>query len=917
MVGFRLIPVSRSEEHSIVIGTTLGHYRILAKLGAGGMGEVYAAEDTKLQRRVALKLLAPDVAADADRLQRFQREARAIAALTHPNIVTLYSVEEVDGVQFLTMELVEGETLGNCIPEGGLPLERLLKIAVPLVDAVAAAHEHGIVHRDLKPANIMLASDGRVKVLDFGLAKLKPPVSATGTTVVATESLTGQHTILGTAAYMSPEQAEGRSVDHRSDIFSLGVILYELACGRRPFSGDSAFSVISSILKDAPPPLSSVKRDVTPALERIVTKALAKNPADRYQRACELGDALREVQEQTASLRVVSDLVRAVARSRWTPRMALASGLVAVVAGATWYWFAARDGTGSRGQPAPSRFRTARLTVYPGVEQYPSLLPDGKWVLYAGHEDGNRDVYLLNTSGQNPINLTADSPADDDEPAASPDGERIAFRSSREGGGIFVMGRTGERVQRVTPRDVAAAFNPTWSPDGTEIAYTTEDVQLRPLNWEKSDSELWVANVATGAQRKIDVLDAVQASWSPHGHRIAYVSRRQQVGSDASADMRFMDIHTIPARGGEPLPVTSDREADWCPVWSPDGAYLYFASNRGGSMNLWRIPIDEASGKRLGDPEPLITPAPFLAHPSISADGRLVAYVAKVETANIQKIALDVASATVQGEPTWVTTGSQAWANPDPTRDGRWIVAYTAEQPEGDLYIMSADGASRRQLTTEPKVIDRLPRWSPDQTWVAFFSDRSGSLAVWKIRSDGSGLQQLGGVNTVYPVWSPDGTRLAVNAHAGSGGGEDRVTLVIDANRAWQAQTPLELPRPKKSLQPFSAQDWSPDGTRLAGQTGMTGGAMGIVTYSFASRAYERLTDFGEWPVWLPDSRHVLFVTGGNEYWVVDTQTKQKRAVFSVAQDRLGPARLTRDGRVAFFTRRVTEADIYLLTFEE
>ena len=335
-----------------MIGTTLGHYRVLEKLGEGGMGEVYAAEDAKLQRRVALKLLPPELAADPERLQRFQREARAIAALNHPNVVTIYSVEEADGVQFLTMELVEGKTLGDLIPEGGLPLEELLRLAVPLVEAVAFAHQHGIVHRDLKPANVMLAADGRLKVLDFGLAKLKPEVAATDTTCLATPSLTRQHTIVGTAAYMSPEQAEGRHVDQRSDIFSLGVVLYEMACGRRPFAGDTAVSLISAIIKDTPARLSDVKRSVPPSLDRIVTKALAKDPAARYQHALELRDDLQQVQAQTVSARVVSNLVRAVARSRWTRRLALAAGLVAVAGGGAWYLLAGRDAGGKR---TPSR----------------------------------------------------------------------------------------------------------------------------------------------------------------------------------------------------------------------------------------------------------------------------------------------------------------------------------------------------------------------------------------------------------------------------------------------------------------------------------------------------------------------------------------------------------------------------------
>jgi Tol biopolymer transport system component len=895
-----------------MIGTTLQHYRIVAKLGEGGMGEVYAAEDSKLQRRVALKLLPPDMATDPERLQRFQREARAIAALNHPNVVTIYSVEEADGVRFLTMELVEGKTLGELIPGEGLPLEELLRLAVPLVDAVAAAHEQGIVHRDLKPANVMLAHDGRLKVLDFGLAKLRPAVSMTATTYLATQSLTSPQTIVGTAAYMSPEQAEGRPVDQRSDIFSLGVMLYEMACGRRPFAGDTAFSLISSIIKDTPLPLSEVRRDIPPALERIVTKALAKDPAQRYQNAFELGHDLREVQQPSAAGRLVRGLVRTVTRSRRV-RFAAAAVLVVIAAAITWYFAAGRNRASPRAAPTTLHFRATRLTAQPGVEQFPSLLPDGKWVLYSGEESGNRDIYLLSTSGQNPINLTADSPADDDEPAASPDGERIAFRSSRDGGGIFVMGRTGEGVRRVTPTSVSAVFNPSWSPDGAEIAYTTENVQLTPMNGE-GVSELWIVNVSTGRQRKLDVSDAIQAVWSPHSRRIAFVSRQQLLGgSGGSANLGWMKIRTVPVGGGPAVLATSGKAADWSPVWAPDGTHLYFVSDRGGSMNLWRVAIDEASGKPLGEPEPITTPAPFVAHPSVSADGQRIAYAAVSQTQNIQRLPLDPATLSVKGEPSWVTTGSRLWANPDPTPDGEWVVFYSRDQPEGDLYVCRPDGTGLRQLTSDAAG-DRVPRWSPDGTWVAFFSERGGQLYIWKIRgADGSNLQQVTDPGTV-PVWSPDSKRLATARTFPS---DDRTTMVFDANRRAGEQSPERLPAPSEALREFVPISWSPDGAQLAGQVGFSDrGGAGIVLYSFASRAYERLTDFGEWPAWFNDSRRILFVNKGNEFWVVDARTKQTRKIYSTTRDVLGPPRMTSDGRSIFFSRRVTESDIYLLTFE-
>ena len=290
-----------------MIGTTLSHYRITATLGIGGMGEVYHAEDTKLGRRVALKVLPSEMAANPERLERFQREAKVVASLNHPNIVTIYSVEEADGLQFLTMELVEGNDLERLLPETGFPLSEIFEIAVPLADALATAHERGIVHRDLKPANVMLTKEGRVKILEFGRAKLgldsSLPLGDHDETALApgSSNLTGDGTILGTAPYMPPEQLEGLPVDHRADIFSVGVLLYELATGRRPFEGTSSIALASSILRDNPPPISEIKRDLPRHFARIVETCLEKDPEQRYQTAKDLRNALQSLRRETES----------------------------------------------------------------------------------------------------------------------------------------------------------------------------------------------------------------------------------------------------------------------------------------------------------------------------------------------------------------------------------------------------------------------------------------------------------------------------------------------------------------------------------------------------------------------------------------------------------------------------------------
>ncbi len=881
-----------------MVGSYLLHYRIVRPLGSGGMGEVYAAEDTKLHRRVALKTLPSSLAADPERLSRLRREAQAVAALNHPGIVTLYSVEEDHGVHFLTMELVEGQTLAALVRRGGMPLRELLRVALPLAEAVAAAHAQGVVHRDLKPSNVMLAADGRLKVLDFGLAKLRPRAEGTSGEPTITGRLTGAHEVFGTPAYMSPEQAEGRDTDTRCDVFSLGVLLYELATGVRPFRGDSSLAVLSSILKDTPEPLTRARPDLPGDLDRIVRRCLAKDPARRYGSAADLRVELEDLEAAITTAQSAPTLrLTAAARPRWRRAAAWSAAALAVVAGySVWRAVRARSEVAA----APPRARFSQLTSQPAAELFPSLSPDGKWIVYAGEGEGHRDVYLQSTSGQKPIDLTPDSPADDEQPAFSPDGERIAFRSGRDGGGIFVMGRTGEAVRRLT-RD---GYNPAWSPDGREIAYTTLRMELRPQNAD-GRSELWAVSAdGAGAPRKIFDGDATLPAWSPHGARIAF-SQRLRPNQNIS-------ILSVPAAGGPPAPLFAGADLSWNPIWSPDGRWVYFASGRGGSMNLWRVGVDETTGRPLGEPQPVATPATFAAHPTISADGRRLAYASILETQNVQRLAFDPVAGSPIGDPVNVTTGTRRWSSPDPSPDGAWVVFYSQVQPEGDLYVARADGTGLRQLTGDPAV-DRVPRWSPDGEWIAYFSDRSGQLQAWKVRADGSDQRQLTRTEEwAYAAWSSDASRLAIARVAGNraNSGWDRFALIDAA----QPTDPPPLVKVDVPGLEFTPNDWSRDGRRLVGQTGSA--RPGIVVYDLPAGRFRKVADIGEWPVWLPDGQRVLFVSRGREFHVLDTRTGEDRLVFQVSRDTLGPPRLTLDGRAAFFSRRVTEADVWLADLE-
>jgi serine/threonine protein kinase/lipoprotein NlpI len=301
-------------------GTRIGSYEILGPLGVGGMGEVYRALDTRLGREIAIKVLPADVASSPDRLARFEREARTVAGLNHPNIVVLHTVEDVDGVRFLTMELVEGQTLSTVVSPGGLPLSKLLELAIPLTDALVAAHEKGVIHRDLKPGNVMVTREGRVKVLDFGLAKMMgadaPVAKEAGFTITADGPISGEGHVVGTVPYMSPEQLRGEAVDARSDLFSVGIILYELASGRRPFEGETSIDVSHAILRDTPEPMSRVRSDLPPDLERIVSRCLEKNPRERIQSALDVNNELRrlrKVLERGETEKPASDKVASIA----------------------------------------------------------------------------------------------------------------------------------------------------------------------------------------------------------------------------------------------------------------------------------------------------------------------------------------------------------------------------------------------------------------------------------------------------------------------------------------------------------------------------------------------------------------------------------------------------------------------------
>lgn len=885
----------------MIIGSSLAHYTIVRKLGSGGMGEVYLAHDTRLGREVALKVLLADVAADPDRRARLEREARAVATLSHPNIVTVHSIEHAGDLHFITMELVAGKALSAIIPRDGLPLKQFFALALPLTDAVGAAHERGVTHRDLKPENVMVGDDGRVKVLDFGLAKIRPGFidGAAETATISAQGRTLQGQIIGTTAYMSPEQAEGKVLDHRSDIFSLGILLHEMITGRRPFGGASHASIVSSILRDVPPPITKMNPELPARLGRIVQRCLEKEPSRRYQSAVDLRNDLSELEEDVRSGLRDAMAARATARPGRSLNGGAITGIVAVLAmaaaGAYWLLGASDDATSRLEALGETAFD--QLTHLSGEELFPSLSPDGRVIVYVSAAQGNLDIYAQRVGGENPINLTRDAQADDSQPAFSPDGEHVAFRSERDGGGIFVMGATGE-----SPRLVANfGYHPAWSPDGQQLVCMTQSVTDPSSRF--TTSQLWVITPATGERRLLSEGDAAQPHWSPKGHRIAYWARTAEAGAG--------DIFTIPAQGGgSPVAVTSDAPLDWNPVWSGDGRHLYFASNRGGSMNLWRIGIDEVTGRPRGRPQAVTTGGGTSdQHLSISSDGKRIAYVSRVETMNMRRVSFDPATGTAKGSPEWVIRGSRAVVEPEPSPDGMRLAFSTAGTSQ-DIVIGNADGTAE-QLLTDDAFKDRGPRWSPDGRRIAFYSDRTGQNEIWTINRDGTGRQQLTrSPGAHYPVWSPDGLRMAYSTHSPNG------AFIFDLVRPWDQQTPTPLPAITDTTQTFEIWSWSPDGRRLAGQKHLADlSHAGIGIHEIGSKEIQWLTDFGEWPVWLRDSRRLLFSHRG-KLSLLDTVSGRHYEVLSLPQPTLGAVGLSTDDRTIYFTAMAAEADVWLMTIK-
>lgn len=879
-----------------LIGKEFGTYKIEKPIGAGGMGEVYLAHDDKLNRKVALKILPAEFVTDPERIKRFEREARMISALNHPFIVTIYDVgSAADGVNYIATEYVEGETVRDLINRGA-DLKQTLSIISQTCEALAAAHKAGIVHRDIKPENIMIRPDGFVKVLDFGLAKLSDQTDFQQNL----SNYTMKGIIIGTPAYMSPAQVSAEKIDHRTDLWSIGVCLYEMLTGKNPFKGESRQATFQKILLEDPPLVSASNPALPAGLEAILSKALEKDADVSYQTASDFNADLKRVRREIDSSPSLGNGSSTQIRTEKNAKtrksyFVYAAGVVLLAASGLGIWsFASRQKLTNAIDW--SKATNIQLTDQPGTEYFPALAPDGKSFVYASDALGNFDLYIQRVGSKKASNLTPDSPANDTQPAFSPDGEKIAFRSEREPKGIYVMGAAGENLRRVAD----FGYHPSWSPDGQELVVSTFGLSAPSVRMGR-DNKLLIINVQSGARRELINEEAAFPAWSPNGKRIAYWYYAKGAGR--------RDIATIAARGGDPVVITKDfATSNWNPVWSPDGQFLYFVSDKNGNLNFWRVAIDEATGAVLSPPEPVVAPSKYSRHLGFSRDGKRMIYVQTDNQSNIQAIGFDAKTEKIIGEPFWITRGEREVIRAELSPDGRQFVMRQVRRTKDDIVTVNRDGSDWRDITNDAP-FDRYPRWAPDGKQIAFASDRNINTEIWTSDPDGSNLRQItfqynSEFGSSFPTWSPDGRSIIYTNNS--------QPFLVDLTKSWSDQQAPQKVLPPEINTDFIVWDWSPDGKKLIGT--LPDGARTIAMYSFETGRLERVVENvdDKVPSWLPDSRQIIFETD-NKFFITDTETKKTREIFSRQPENIRAPFVSRDGRLLYYTVYLNESNIWLL----
>jgi serine/threonine protein kinase len=790
-------------------GTHVGPYEITGIIGAGGMGEVYRARDPRLRRDVAIKVLSSAAPYDVDRLGRFEQEACAAAALNHPNILTVHEIGSGEGSPYVVSELLDGETLRAKLEHGPLPLRIAIEYAMQMLNGLAAAHQKGIIHRDLKPDNLFVTTDDRVKILDFGLAKLVQP-DMTGQSAAALPTRPPETTpgmILGTIGYMSPEQVRGQQVDQRSDLFNVGAILHEMVSGEQPFKGGSAADVMSAILHAEPTDLSTTGR-VPPALDRIIRHCLVKDAAQRFQSARDVAFALEGLSDTSAA---------AVAtRSRPVPsrKPVVAAAALALLIAAAWLSFSFFR---SRQSPVPVVENVARVTHEPGFSEWPTWSPDGRMFAFSSNKNGNFDIYLARAgAGQEVVNVTRDS-SDSVQPAFSPDGASIAFvstRSSRRpltkigtyagqgfrsyGGDIWVTPVLGGQPRRLAPD----GNFPAWHPDGRSIAYVSGDESQRSILSVSADG---------GSPRPLLAPDA--SNWEIV--RLAYVPGGRWISFETGEGLIFL----MPAGGGTPKQLLRGRAH----TWAASGRRLYYLHVGGTASKIEAADVTEASdGLTISTVAIVGTNTAPIQQLAMAPDGGTLLVADIQESLSLTRLALTPAGDDVVAQEETLDSGQVRNRYPTVSPNGGRILFGSNRFGLQDLWTIDVVTGQRHRVE-----LPRVPYEGATGCWlsdsqVVVMTVEKGANTFWRVALDGSETEQLvppgeGGpavsTGSFACAVSPDGKTFLYHRLVGN---FTQIKLLDVASRRERMLT-------SSPSQKYDAT-WSPDGRWIAFATNSDGG---------------------------------------------------------------------------------------------
>lgn len=706
-------------------GEKLGHYQILEKLGEGGMGVVYKARDTHLDRFVALKILPPDRVSDPERRRRFVQEAKAASALNHPNIVVIYDIASERGIDYIAMEFIDGKPLDQLIPRNGMRLHDALRIAIPVADALAKAHSAGITHRDLKPSNVMVDKDGRAKLLDFGLAKLtdRSETSAEDATLTDPKN-TADGAILGTVAYMSPEQAEGKKIDSRSDIFAFGTLLYEMVSGHRAFEGDTPASTLGAVIHKDPKPLTELAPVTPRELERIVNRCLRKDRERRFQGASDVRVALEEIREESDSGKL-SAPVTAASRPRWMVPVIVS----ATVLGGVCSWLAFRQP-----EVAPADAVLTQLTRDSGFTGDPAISPDGKLVAFSSDRagEGHLDVWVLQTAGGPAVRLTK-LPGNESSPSFSPDGTTVYFVGAE---GILAVPALGGDPRIVHRGRVAAAKAPL---DGQWIAF-------RPQALTGVEYPLLLVSPSGGnvTRAASNLRRADPLGWTADG-RFVLVAGSSSILSE---DQRT--LHAAPRDGGAAIPVRLAAGA-LSSAAMPAGDRLLVSRQD----EILEYPFDETAWSTRGVARRVAAFPGALVSFAVSP-GRVLVAAAQKTTSDMWALPINAASGVASGALRRLSNDEATEWSPTVSRDGKLMVYSSDYNGVRDLWLRDLTARKESQLTATPENEERV-RISPDGRKVLYeISKGIGTVGSLWVRDVVGGESKLACERCSRPAWGPD-----------------------------------------------------------------------------------------------------------------------------------------------------------------